>query len=173
MPPLTVTDLAHHLNMDAPPAAGTQGRVEMQRALDAAVQEVTRMTGQPGDAPVTVPVPADRGDRALLLPYVRLASLGAVVAPDGYAVAPSSVDLRAGVVELAAPASGGAWQVTVTGRAWPAALQLAALDWATHLYDTQRTVTTSVPDDDTPTPTFALPNRVEELLRPYRLPGMA
>ena len=173
MPPLTVADLAHHLNMDAPPAAGTQDLTEMQRALDAAVQEVTRTTGMPGDAPVTVSVPADRGDRALLLPYVRLQSIGAVIAPDGYAVVPTSVDLRAGVVELAAPTHGGAWTVTVTGRAWPAALQVAALDWATHLYDTQRTVTSPVSDGDQPSPTFALPNRVEELLRPYRLPGVA
>jgi hypothetical protein len=171
--PLTVEDLAHHLNMDDPPEQGTQDRVELQRALDSAVQEVTRMTGQPGDAPVTVAVSADRGDRTLLLPYVRLAAVGAVVAPDGGQVVPTSVDLRAGIVELGVPTRGGTWQVTVTGWRWPAALETAALDWATHLYDTQRTVTSSAPDDDQPTPSFALPNRVEELLRPYRLPGLA
>jgi hypothetical protein len=169
--PLTVDDLAHHLNRDTPPAPGTQDRVEMQRALDAAVQEVTRATGMPGDAPVTVAVSADRGDRTLLLPYVRLTSVGAVTDPAGYAAVPAAVDLRAGIVDLGAATTGGTWTVTVTGRPWPAALETAALDWATHLYDTQRTVARD--DDDDPPPGFALPNRVEELLRPYRLPGIA
>jgi hypothetical protein len=171
--PLTVDDLSQHLNRAAPPAQGTQDRVEMQRALDAAVQEVTRATGMPGDAPVTVAVSADRGDRTLLLPYVRLTSVGAVTDPAGYAAVPAAVDLRAGIVDLGAAGTGGTWTVTVTGRPWPAALVVAALDWATHLYDTQRTVINPVSDDDTPAPSFALPNRVEELLRPYRLPGIA
>jgi hypothetical protein len=171
--PLTVDDLAHHLNMQQVPAAGSRDRVELQRALDAAVQEVTRATGMPDAATTTVTVVADPGDRVLLLPYVRVASVGAVVDPGGVAVAPSSVDVRAGLVTLPTPSSGGAWTVQVTGTPWPAALATAALDWATHMYDTQRTVTSPVSDPDTPAPAFALPNRVEELLRPYRLAGIA
>jgi hypothetical protein len=170
--PLTVDDFADHLNMDDPPAAGSTQRREMQRALDAAVQEVTRATGMPDAQAVTVTVSASRGDRSLLLPYVRLASIGTVTGPDGFAVAPEAADVRAGIVELGAPTYGGTWSVVVTGTPWPAALVTAALDWATHLYDSQRTVTNPV-DDDEPTPTFALPNRVEELLRPYRLAGIA
>jgi hypothetical protein len=67
---------------------------------------------------------------------------------------------------------GRQWSVVCTGKPWPAALATAALDWAAHLYDVQR-VTTNPADDDQPPPSFALPNRVEELLRPYRLAGVA
>jgi hypothetical protein len=171
--PLTVEDLAHHLNADDPPPEGDQARVEMQRALDTAVQETTRITGMPGDTPVTVEVSAARGDTALLLPYVRLTAVGPVVDPAGLPVTPRGVDRRAGVIELPGPSTGGTYTATVTGRRWPSALDTAALDWATHVYDTQRTVINPVSGEDTPSPTFALPNRVEELLRPYRLPGIA
>lgn len=171
--PLTVDDLAYHLNMPAPPAVGSRDRVELQRALDTAVQEVTRITGMPDATTTTVTVAAAPGDRVLLLPYVRVTSVGAVVDPGGVAVTPASVDARAGLVTLPTPSSGGTWTVQVTGGTWPAALNTAALDWATHMYDTQRTVTSPVSDPDTPAPAFALPNRVEELLRPYRLAGIA
>jgi hypothetical protein len=142
--PLTIDDLAHHLNADDPPPEGEQARVEMQRALDTAV-----------------------------LPYVRLTAVAAVLDPARLPVTPRAVDLRAGVVELPGPSTDGTYTATVTGRPWPSALETAALDWATHVYDTQRTVINPVSGEDTPSPTFALPNRVEELLRPYRLPGIA
>jgi hypothetical protein len=171
--PLTIDDLAHHLNADDPPPEGEQARVEMQRALDTAVQETTRITGMPGDTPVAVEVSAARGDRVLLLPYVRLTAVAAVLDPARLPVTPRAVDLRAGVVELPGPSTDGTYTATVTGRPWPSALETAALDWATHVYDTQRTVINPVSGEDTPSPTFALPNRVEELLHPYRLPGIA
>jgi hypothetical protein len=173
--PLTVTDLANHLQAP-PPTSGSQQQTEMQRALDTAVQEVTRATGMLDAVTVTVQVSLDRGDSSLRLPYVRLASVGAVTDPYGYAVAPLAADPLAGLVDV--PASGwatitaGTWSVVVTGKPWPAALVTAALDWAGHLYDVQR-VTTNPADSDQPPPSFALPNRVEELLRPYRLAGAA
>lgn len=171
--PLTVADLAHHLNADEPPAEGSRDRVEMQRALDSAVQEVRRMTGRVDAQTITARVSSRRGERTLRLPYVHLAAVGAVADGNGFAIAPAAVDLLAGVVELGTPSTGGTWSVSVTGEPWPAALETAALDWATHMYDTQRTVTNPVSDDDQPSPTFALPNRVAELLTPYRLAAIA
>lgn len=171
--PLTVDDLAHHLNAVEPPAEGSRDRVEMQRALDSAVQEVRRMTGRIDAQTITVRVSARRGDRALRLPCVDLAAVGSVADPTGYAVAPAHVDLLSGIVELDTPTTGGAYLISVTGEPWPSALETAALDWATHMYDTQRTVTSPVSDDDQPSPTFALPNRVAELLSPYRLAAIA
>jgi hypothetical protein len=175
--PLTVADLADHINTTTP-AAGSQGQREMQRALDTAVQETTRRTGMLDGVTVTVAVTLDAGDRALRLPFVRLASIDAVVDPGGAAADVAGADPLAGVIPVAylVPAGSyglaGSWQVTCTGRPWPAALATSALDWAAHLYDVQRMTARPV-DDDTPTPTFSLPNRVEELQRPYLLAGVA
>jgi len=167
---LTVDDLAHHINT-APPADPSQDRIEMQRAVDTAVQEVTRATGMLGARTVTVTVRAIRG--RLLLPYVRLASIGAVTDPGELAVTPTDSDPQAGLVDVGwSSTTSGAWSVVCTGEEWPAALTTAALDWAAHLYDVQRLSTQPV-DADEPTPTYSLPNRVEELIRPYRLPGAA
>jgi hypothetical protein len=164
--PLTVDDLADHLNT-SPPAPDTQQHREMQRALDTAVQETTRRTGMLDGDTVTVQVSAGRG--LLRLPYVRLASISAAVGPGGAVGDVSDVDLLSGLVPVYGP---GVWSVTCTGRPWPAALQQSALDWAAHLYDVQRAQTQPV-DDDEPVPSYALPNRVEELQRPYLLPGVA
>jgi len=173
--PLTVTDLANYLQAPVP-APGSQQAVEMQRALDTAVQEVTRATGMLDAVTVTALVALGRGDAALRLPYVRLASIGAVTDPGGVPVVPYNADPLTGVVDLLYVGWSltlGAWSVVCTGRPWPAALTSAALDWAGHLYDVQRTRTVPVDDNTEPAPSFALPNRVEELLRPYRLAGVA
>jgi hypothetical protein len=165
--PLELDDLVHHLNADDnPPAAGSWRAREMQRALDTAVQEVTRATGMLDDRTVTVTRAAVRG--SLSVPYVRLAAIGAVDA-GGLPALGADADPLAGIVD---GVGSGTYTVTCTGAPWPSALVTAALDWAAHLYDTQRAVVEPV-DEDQPTPTYALPNRVEELLRPYRLPGAA
>lgn len=169
--PLTLDDLGETLNGPVP-AVGTSRRAELQRALDAAVEEVTRMCGWPDATTVTVTVSASAGDAALLLPYVRLASVGAVTDAAGMAVIGTAADVRAGVVDLPGRSAGGAYTVQVTGRPWPAALAQAALEWAAHLYDPQSSIMGD-PDDAPAVSTYALPNRVEELLRPYRLPGIA
>lgn len=173
--PLTIADVAGY--MQAPvPADGSQQAVEMQLALDTAVQELTRATGILDAATVTVQVAIDRNDSSLRLPYVRLASIGTVTDPGGTVVVPYKVDALAGIVDLLYvgwSTTLGEWSVVCTGRAWPAALRTAALDWAAHLYDVQRTRTNPVDDNSEPPPSYALPNRVEELLRPYRLAGAA
>jgi hypothetical protein len=138
-------------------------RRELQRALDTATSEVTRMTGLL-DGPATVTVRVAVTGRVASLPYVRLSAVtGARV-----------VDLEAGLIDTASSVPNMPLTVAVTrDEPWPAALQSAALDWAAHVYDTQRTTLNATRDDDTALPTFALPNRVAEFLTPYRLPGVA
>ncbi len=160
--PLTVEDLADHLNTTAP-AANTQQHREMTRALNTAVQETARRTGMLDATTVTVTVTDGR------LPYVRLASITAAVGAGGAVGDVTGADPLTGVLTGLAP---GTWQVTCTGKPWPAALEQSALDWAAHLYDVQRARVEPV-DDDEPLPSFSLPNRVEELQRPYVLAGIA
>lgn len=171
--PLTIEDLQHHLNMPTLPPEGDPRRREMQRALDTAVQELTRMTGRLGDRTVTVRV-VGYGGPLLSLPYVDLAAVGQVLAPGGQPAPVSRADLVAGLVWVSWPAEpGGTWSITCTGNDWPAALETAALDWAAHVYDTQRTTLNPTTDDDVGLPSFALPNRVAQFARPYLLPGFA
>lgn len=170
--PLTLDDFADHLNMDATPTPGSRDYRELDRALSAAVGEVIRMTGWVDAVPATALLSA-WWDRVLHLPYVRLSAIVAIRDPGGAAVAPYRVDPLAGLIELAVPAEPGVWAVDVVGSPWPFALTIAALDWAGHLFDTQRITTAAVNDADTPPPSFALPNRVSELLTPYLLPGMS
>jgi hypothetical protein len=166
--PLTVADLADHMNTAAP-GEDTQQHREMARALNTAVEETTRRTGMLDAATVTVSVSVGRGESSARLPYVRLASIGAATGPGGTIGDLTDADPLAGLLPVTAA---GSWSVTVTGKPWPAALQQSALDWAAHLYDVQRAQTNPVDDDQpTPSPSFSLPNRVEELQRPYLLPG--
>lgn len=166
MPPLTVADLADHMNAPAP-QENTQQYREMSRALRTALEETTRRTGMLNGETVTVQVSADGG--SVKLPYVRLASIASAVGPGGAVADVSTADLLAGIVTVY---GAGSWSVTVTGKPWPAALEQSALDWAAHMYDAQRARTDPV-DDDEPPPSYALPNRVEELQRPYALVGAA
>lgn len=169
--PLDLDDLGEHLNMPHLPGEDDPRRGELQRALDTAVGEVIRMTGWIDDATVTLSV-SPGWSTLLALPVVRLTAVGPVRDPAGALVLPYRVDLLAGLVEVSLPAY-GTWTVQVTGSPWPAALQTAALDWAAHVYDTQRTTLNPAADDDVPLPGFALPRRVSEFLTPYLLPGIA
>lgn len=168
---LTVDDLAAHLELDATPT-GPAG-AEFARFLRAATQGVTRMTGMLDGVTATARVPAEWRERWLRLPYCRLASIDQVRDPSGAVVVPYRTDPLAGLVGLIVPAY-GTWQVDCTGNPWPAELEVAALDWASHLYETQRIVAQAVPpSDDVGAPSFSLPNRVLELITPYRLDGVA
>jgi hypothetical protein len=166
--PLTLGDLAAYLNRDTVPTG--PDAVEVQRFLDAAVQGVTRRTGLLDGTTVTAAVTMG-WEVALLLPYRRLAAIGPVTDPYGNVVTPYHTDPLAGIVELIVPTL-GVWTVQCTGSPWPAELSLAALEWASHLYQTQRAAMRPT-DDDTPLPSYAVPNRVAELLHPYRAPGIA
>jgi hypothetical protein len=172
--PLTVDDLVEHLNMPAAqvPAEDTPRRRELERALRTATQELTRMTGLLDATTATAVVTPGRNG-VLRLPYVRLSFVVVREPWTGGVVTPVSVDLLAGLVGVGYPA-GRAWSVDCTrADPWPAALESAALDWAAHVYETQRTTLNPAADDDTALPSFALPNRVAQFARPYMLPGMA
>jgi hypothetical protein len=169
--PLTIDDLAAHLNTSAAPASGTPERAEMQRALDTAVQGVTRRTGWIDGTAATAEVSLG-WETVIRLPYARLASIGAVRDPAGIAVLPVRSDRLAGLVQVSAP-SPGVWSVDCTGKPWPAELQSAALDWAAHVYEVQRLTLNPTTEDDVALPSFALPNRVAEYLQPFLLPGVA
>lgn len=168
--PLTIVDLQHHLNMPALPGEQDPRRGELQRALDTATSEVTRMTGLLDAGTATARVTARGG--VLSLPYVRLTSV-VVRDPYGAVTSAAQADLEAGLLRVASVAA-GVWSVDCTrADPWPPALQTAALDWAAHVYDTQRTTLNPLADEDTALPSFALPNRVAEFLTPYRLSGIA
>lgn len=168
--PLTLDDVANHLNTSTPPP-GDPRRVELQRALDTAVQELTRMTGLLDATTATARVSV--GPRTLLsLPYVRLTSV-VVRDPYGGPVLPMQSNLDAGLLDVGI-ATAGSWAVDCTRTdPWPSALSSAALDWAAHVYDTQRTTLNPTSDDGVGLPSFALPNRVAQFARPYMLPGVA
>lgn len=161
--PLTVEDVADHLSMATPPE-GDRRRRELQRALDSATQELTRMTGLI-DGPAARSVRVTVTGYTASLPYVRLTAVTG---------APGAVDLDAGIVDTAGAARGSVWVLTCTrDEPWPAALESAALDWAAHAYEVQRTTLDPAGDDDVAMPSFALPNRVRQWAEPYLLPGMA
>lgn len=167
---LTLVDLQHHLNMPDLPGEDDPRRRELQRALDTATSEISRMTGLLDATTATARV-SPRGG-VLSLPYVRLTSV-VVRDPHGAVTAPAQADLESGLLRVAS-ATAGTWVVDCTCTdPWPAALQTAALDWAAHVYDTQRTTLNPTTDDDVALPSFALPRRVAEFLTPYRLPGIA
>lgn len=166
--PLTLEDLREHINAPTVPPEGSARRREWQRALDTASQEITRMTGLLHATTATVRV---RGSGTVSLPYVRLTSV-TVADALGAVVVPWATDLEAGLLMVGS--TSGPWSVTCTrDEPWPAALESAALDWAAHIVDVQRTTLNATSDDDVGLPSFALPNRVAQFVHPYRLPGAA
>lgn len=167
--PITLDDLAAYLEMQATPT-GPAGAI-LQRMLDAAVQGVTKRTGLLDATSATARVTLG-WEVMLLTPYRRLTSFGAVTDPYGVVTLPIRSDPFAGIIELPAPTL-GTWSVVCTCTdPWPAELTSAALEWAGHLYQTQRMSQRSA-DDDTQPPSYAVPNRVAELIHPYRTPGIA
>jgi len=162
--PLTLDDVVHHLNMPATPPEGDPRRRELERALATATQELTRMTGLI-DGPASATARVTVTGRAARLPYVRLSAVTG---------APGAVDLEAGLIDTAGLAPNTTLTVTCTrDDPWPSALESAALDWAAHVYETQRTTLNPAGDDDAGLPSFALPNRVRQFAEPYLLPGAA
>lgn len=170
---LTIGDLAEHMQQSAPTEPAKVA--EMQRMLDAAIERVTSECGTAAAGTATVPAPSSGGSM-LLLPVVRADAVTAVVDPDGATVTPVSADPYTGVVEVPVPRR-GTWRVTVSFGSAVASLELAALIIAAHLYGTQRVPAASrggpmngqaaVPSG------FAIPNRADALMAPYRLPGIA
>lgn len=167
--PLTLADLAAYV--EAPSVPTGAAATLMQRDLDAAVQGVTKRTGLLDATTVTARVTLG-WEMFLLTPYRRLTAFGTVTDPYGYVTLPIRSDPFAGIVELPAPTL-GTWQVVCTCTdPWPAEVAIAALEWASHLGQVRRDVLRAS-DDQQPAASYALPNRVAELLHPYRTTGIA
>lgn len=172
--PLTLDDVAAHLELkdNAPPAEDTPERAELQRFFDAALDHVQLKCGAVvGTKSVRV---SSAGGRQLVLPVVRLASVGAITDPNATAVIPESTDPLTGVITVPVGVP-GVWTVAVTGdEDLPAGLELAVLEITKHLYGSQR-VTVARPGarptgGSSANPAYSIPNRAKDLMAPYLLP---
>ena len=177
----TLTDLRAQTNITS-----TADDDELQDMLDAAVDVVTGIVG-PIDTPASVTethynVQSD----VLVLKRMPVGSLVSVASRYGAVTTPLTLtdyelDPDTGLLRTVAGARFyGTYTVTYTsGRAdLPAAIRLAVLVIAEHLWETQRGAAPVGPlaDDDTfatPGLGYAIPNRALELLAPYRRPAVA
>lgn len=173
---------------------------EMQRMLNAAEGWVSAYIGGPlGGASRTFT--AYPSGRQLVLPAVHLLAVTALTDPDGNPVDldPSRVNLLSGIIDLPyggeGASHGGRRHYGVTGRPWtvtatfaadiPEDLRLAVLIIAGHLWQTQRVAGQGEgrqpgfggTGGGAPTAGgstgFAIPNRAQTLMEPYRLPVIA
>lgn len=177
----TLTDLRAQTNITS-----TADDDELQDMLDAAIDVVTGIVG-PIDSPAQVTethynVQSD----VLVLRRMPVGSLVSVSSRYGAVTTPLTLsdydlDPETGLLRtaLGSPFC-GTYTVTYTsGRDdLPAAIRLAVLVIAEHLWETQRGSAPVGPlagDDMFPTPGlgFAIPNRALELLAPYRRPAVA
>jgi uncharacterized phiE125 gp8 family phage protein len=177
----TLTDLRAHTNK-----VSTADDDELQDVLDAAIDVVTGIAG-PIDSPASVTethysVSSD----VLVLKRMPVAALTAVSSRSGSGatsllLADYEVDGDTGLVRSTVGGwFRGTYTVTYTsGRDdLPAAIRLAVLVIAEHLWETQRGAAPVGPlsgDDTFATPGlgYAIPNRALELLAPYRRPAVA
>lgn len=179
----TLDDLKAHLNI---PAAGTADDPELTDMLDAAADVVSGIVGPLEPTEVTETHHSGWGVIALRRSPVASVTqvstqFGGVIAPTDY-----ELDSEAGLLY---PTRGAAiWApVTVTymaGRSvLPAAISLAILIVAAHLFETQRMPGQSLDSrpagfggadgipDAIPVRGFAIPNRALELLQSYTRPA--
>jgi hypothetical protein len=177
----TLTDLRAQTNITSTADDG-----ELQDTLDAAIDVVAGIVGPIDDpAPVTETHYSVSSD-VLVLKRMPVGALTAVSARSGAAttaltLADYELDADTGLLRSATGGwFRGTYTVTYTsGRAdLPAAIRLAVLVIAAHLWETQRGAAPVGPlsgDDTFPTPGlgFAIPNRALELLAPYRRPAVA
>jgi len=174
--PLTIQDLAEHLNMAGEPPE------DLQLFLDAAVRVVEGRCGPLEQRSQTLRCRPN--GRNLVLPATNLQAVTAVRDPAGQfvAVRAADVNLLAGIVPVPSVRDGW-WEVDVSigGSAMPADLKLAVFIVASHLYELKRgradrpqayyggenSDTQDVPRG------FAVPARAAELMRPYVIPAFA
>lgn len=171
---LTLDDVAAHLDLkdNNPPDVGTPERAELQRFFDAALDHVQMKCGAVVGAK-TIRV-SSAGGRQLVLPAVRLVSIGDVTDPNGVTVTPERSDPLTGVVTMPVGVA-GVWTVSVTGpEDLPAGLELAVLEITKHLYGSQRVTAGARPGarpaGSPANPAYSIPNRAKDLMAPYRLP---
>lgn len=173
---------------------------ELQRTLDAAERWAGAYLGAPLGVTTRTYAVYPSG-RQLVLPAIRLAAVTALTDPDGNPVdlEPFRVNLLSGVIDLPyggeGASHGGRRHYGITGRPWtvvaafadtiPEDLRLAVLIIAGHLWQTQRVAGQGEgrppgfggTGGGAPTAGgstgFAIPNRAQTLLDPYRLPVIA
>jgi uncharacterized phiE125 gp8 family phage protein len=179
-------DLKAHLNLPD----GVTDEAELHEVLDAAVDVVTDLIGPLTPGPVTE-VHRNVHSGTLVLRRMPVGELVSVSARYGTAAANPltlsdyELDPDTGIVRL----HSGAWfrgtfvvEYTTGLTAMPAAVRLAILIVAAHLYETQRMPGQSrdslpagfggqdgIPDVNLPGRGFAIPNRAQELLQPYMM----
>ena len=184
----TVDDLRRHANMTS-----TADDAELQDHLDAAVEIVEGLIG-PIDAPATVTETHYNTSSDVLvlkrMPVGALVSVSSRVGASTTALtlADYELDAASGLLRVASGARFyGSYTVSYTsGRdALPASIHLAVLIIAAHLWETQRMPgmgdsvqpgfggADGVPDAGSLGRGYAIPNRAQELLRPYMLPSVA
>jgi uncharacterized phiE125 gp8 family phage protein len=182
---LPVADLKIHLNL---PDRGTADDDELREVLDAAVEVVENLIGPLGVSTVTE-IHRGVSSDMLVLRRMPIGELTAVSARYATGVA-TPLDL----VDFELDAATGILRVVTGARFWgtfvveyttgraamPAAVRLAILIVAAHLWETQRMPGQSrdslpagfggadgIPDATLPSRGFAIPNRAQELLQPY------
>ena len=177
----TLTDLRAQTNITT-----SADDEELQDHLDAAVDVVSGIVG-PIDSPASVTeTHYNASSDVLVLRRMPVGSLVSVSSRYGAVTTPLllsdyELDADTGLVRLAAGTRFcGTYTVTYTsGRVdLPAAIRLAVLIIAEHLWSTQRGAAPVGPlatDDTFATPGagYAIPNRALELLAPYRRPAVA
>lgn len=180
-PPVSFGDFVAHLNMGDEAGDNTN---ELNLMLEAATDVVENEVGPLLPREVTSTVHARSG--ALFLPSWPVLSVDTMTDPAGLPVDVDGVGLGSGLVTLtnARLSSYGAYTVTYTA-GWdpvPAALRLAVLIVAKHLWETQRPSGGSVPGrfgaeqfevTQVSGKGFAIPNRAMELMAPYMQPSVA
>jgi len=174
MSALSLIDAKAHLNLTT-----TANDVELQSFIDAAEALLGHIVGPLTVGSKTARVP---GGPVVVLPYAPVQAITSMTSPDGTVVDTTSTTLNgpAGVLYFTdnqTRFASGAYDVTFTA-GWttvPADLLLAVKELVRHLWATQRGATarpgSSV--DQAPGAAYALPIRVEQLIEPYRQPGIA
>ena len=171
IPLVSLADIKTHLNI---PLDDTGDDEELRTKLAAAHDAVSGHLKRPVTRTNRTDVlPAPPRSASLVLPLPDVASVVSVTA-NGVTLDPSDywLDARAGV--LIRPAGWGVGPVTVVWVTKPvetADVRTAVAEMCRHLWDTQRGSAKSLPragGDMTPSAGYSLPNRVVELLAPYR-----
>lgn len=182
----TVGDLREHTNQ-----TDTTHDRELTDMLDAAVEVVEGIIGPVASGTVTE-THYNVSSSVLVLRSMPVAALTAVSSRAGAVTTPLTLadyELDAGTGIVRRKDGGafyGSYTVTYsTGRAAvPASIRLAILVVASHLWETQTMPgmdrmqpgfggADGIPDAGSPGRGFAIPNRAQELLAPYRMPVIA
>lgn len=168
MPVVSLAEVKRHLQMS--PGSGPDDD-ELTFTAEAAAGIVEGFVGPLSAVTVTETFPSDRyrhlSPQQFLLRRAPVTAVTAVTGLSGW-----RADLAAGIVYPQGCVPSGPVSVTYTAGLdpVPAAVRLAVLIVTAHLWETQRgSGSPLAPDGVTPGVGFAVPNRAQELLAPWRL----